>query len=167
MVLESMKGRGSPWQVSMTDLGGVRLSELVSLGAALRGCGSGADSAETVAARIVSLLYDELRSGQERSCVLVRFYATQQLRNLPQELQTFARTVVDDVPLAGHVPCLTLLATAGQRPEWNDRRNSARHQAVPLPSERVLERFPMISQLVRQLGVRVGALTAAHPAYPR
>ncbi len=147
----------------MTDLGGVRLSELVSLGAALRGCGSGADSAETVAARIVSLLYDELRSGQERSCVLVRFYATQQLRDLPQELQTFARTVVDDVPLAGYVPCLTLLATAGERPEWNDRRSSARHQAVPLPSERVLERFPMISQLIRQMGVRVGALIEPDP----
>jgi hypothetical protein len=49
--------------------------------------------------------------------------------------------------------CLTLLATVGDEPEWNDRRSSEGHQAIPLPSPYVVERAPMIAQLIREFGM--------------
>jgi len=54
--------------------------------------------------------------------------------------------------------CLTLLATAGEEPAWNDRRASVAHRALPLTSAESIARSPMISQLIRQLGVEIGTL---------
>ena len=56
---------------AVADLGAFRLSELAALGAALRRCGAGAGSLESAAQGIVHLLYDELRSADQRSCALV------------------------------------------------------------------------------------------------
>lgn len=143
---------------AVADLGAFRLSELAALGAALRRCGAGAGSLESAAQGIVHLLYDELRSADQRSCALVRFYKTHPLGALDEDLQAFAKALVGDVRLSTSTPCLTLLATAGDRAEWNDRRASRQHQAVPLPSEQVVDSFPMISQLIHQFGLQVGTL---------
>jgi hypothetical protein len=54
--------------------------------------------------------------------------------------------------------CLTLLATAGDRPEWNFPENSVAHRAIPLVSKEIVSRAPMISSLMQQLGVEIDAL---------
>jgi len=59
--------------------------------------------------------------------------------------------------------CLTLLATAGDLPEWNRREASVGHQAIPLPSEAFVARFPMISQLIHQFGLETSALLKPTP----
>ena len=59
--------------------------------------------------------------------------------------------------------CLTLLATRGQESDWNDRRKSRGHAAIPLPSEKIVENAPMISQLIAQLGVDVSAIPRPEP----
>lgn len=56
-----------------------------------------------------------------------------------------------------------LLATAGDRPEWNDRAASRGHRAIPLPSPEVVQQAPMISRMMQQMGVDVGALTGRSP----
>jgi two-component system NtrC family sensor kinase len=61
------------------------------------------------------------------------------------------------------VKCLTLLGTAGEEEAWNSRRRSEGHRAIPLPSAEVVERFPMISQLVRQLGLELPEVVAPDP----
>jgi hypothetical protein len=50
---------------------------------------------------------------------------------------------------------LTLLATAGDKPEWNSRKTSVGHKAIPLPSARVVSQAPMISQLIVQFGLDI------------
>ena len=47
---------------------------------------------------------------------------------------------------------LVLLATAGDVDAWDDRRLSIGHKAIPLPSVEIVERAPMIAQLIREVG---------------
>jgi PAS domain S-box-containing protein len=49
--------------------------------------------------------------------------------------------------------CLTLLGTAGEKPEWNERHRSRRYRSIPLADKQALSQFPMVSQLLQQLGV--------------
>ena len=56
------------------------------------------------------------------------------------------------------MPSLTLLATAGDLPEWNDRTRSASHAVIPLESVEVVERAPMIAQLILTMGLDIEAV---------
>jgi hypothetical protein len=42
--------------------------------------------------------------------------------------------------------CLTLMASAGLRPEWNDRTRSKHYKAIPITDDRFSIQFPMLSQ---------------------
>jgi len=53
---------------------------------------------------------------------------------------------------------LTLLASAGVKPEWNGRESSAGHQAIPLASVQIVQKAPMIWQLIQQLGLEVATV---------
>jgi hypothetical protein len=150
----------------MYDLAHFTPSEMTRCGIAIRRFGSGAQSMEETANGIVRYLYEELGDQQtgERACALVRFYKTHVYGELPLVLADFARGI-----LGGNAPppttkCLTLLATAGERPEWNARHMSAGHQAIPLPSPELVARLPMIAQLIKQFGIEVQTLLAADPA---
>jgi hypothetical protein len=150
----------------MYDLAHFTSSEMTRCGIAMRKFGSGAQSMEETANRIVRYLYEELGDQQtgERACALVRFYKTHAYGELPSELREFASDI-----LGGDVPppttkCLTLLATAGERPEWNARHTSVGHQAIPLPSPELVARLPMIAQLIKQFGIEIQTLLAADPA---
>jgi hypothetical protein len=105
------------------------------------------------AGSIVRYLYDELGDGDgNRACALVRLYKTHPYGELPADLQAFARAALDEEPTPD-IRCLTLLGSAGDEEAWNDPRRSAGHQAIPLPGEQMLERLPMVSQLISQLGL--------------
>jgi two-component system, NtrC family, sensor kinase len=142
------------------DLPTFSLGDMLRCGQELRDVASAGRSMETVAQAVVRFLHDAFRHPQtgERQCLLVRFYKTHRYAALPTILQSFARLQLGaDVP-SDDMRCLTLLATAGLRDEWNDRRRSRRHRAIPLPSEAVVERTPMIAQLIRQLGLDVATV---------
>jgi len=93
------------------------------------------------------------------ACALVRLYKTERFFDLDPELQDFARSISDVEP-TDELRCLTLLGTAGTEPAWNDRSLSAGHRAIPLPSEELVERLPMVAQLIRQLGIDIGVVVA-------
>ena len=142
----------------MYDLTSFSLSEMTACGSRLRRLGESARSLEEAAARIVRYLYDHLtdpRTG-ESACALVRFFKTHPYGELDAELQRFARQMAGSHPVSARTKCLVLLGTAGDRPEWNTRRASAGHQAIPLASEKLVAQFPMISQLLTQFGLEVG-----------
>lgn len=61
--------------------------------------------------------------------------------------------------LDGRAPVLTLLATRGTRPEWNDRRRSQLHLALPLVSSALVEASPMIASLLDDMGVRLTSVS--------
>jgi hypothetical protein len=94
-------------------------------------------------------------SDGSRACALVRCYKTHLYGKLEPELQSFAKAVLKGLPLGNGVRCLTLLGTVGEEKAWNSRRTSAGHQAIPLPSAEIIEKAPMIAQLIRQFGLEL------------
>ncbi len=148
----------------MYDLANFSLSDMTRCGVELRKLGAGASSMEEAANRIVRQLFEQLQSpNREPACVLVRMFVTLPYSELEPGQQAFARSLlgVDDAPPA--MKCLTLLATAGVMDAWNSRTTSTGHQALPLVSEASVSRSPMIAQLIRQLGIEIGALLETGP----
>jgi hypothetical protein len=132
-------------------------------GDVIRKLGEGVDSMEAAAQQIARYLYDELGTADGgHAFPLVRVYKTHAYGKLPPALRDFAAGVHGDVP-PEDVRCLTLLGTAGDEPAWNDRRQSSGHQAIPLPSEHVVEQLPMVLQLITQLGLDVNMVVRPDP----
>lgn len=144
------------------NLGDLQLADMLRCSQGLRRAAQGAPSMESAASAVCRFLYDELGDGGEgRGCVLVRFYKTHPYRALPPDLQRFAKRAFGAVAISPPEPamkCLTLLATVGDEPQWNDRQASENHQAIPLPSPYVVERAPMIAQLIREFGMDLGSV---------
>lgn len=149
----------------MHDLTRFTLSDMITCSSALRGLGAGATSMEEVANRIVRYLYDDLidMPSGARACALVRFYKTHPYQGLDPELRGVARALLGDQPVSPSMKCLTLLATAGEQPEWNARRRSVGHKVIPLPSEQIVVQFPMVAQLVKQFGMEISTVLDPDP----
>lgn len=146
------------------DLTNFTIREMSACGKAMRAMGEGAASMEETAGRIVRHFYDGLVDSEgERGSALVRFYKTHPYRGLDGELQGFARSLLGGEPPSPDMKCLVLLATAGDRGEWNSRRSSQGHQAIPLPSEEAVHQAPMVSNLVTQLGIPLGLVIRPEP----
>lgn len=143
----------------MHDLADFGLRDMAELGPRLRKAGDGATTMQGAAQRIVEELRSSLRQGPggPPACPLVRFYKTHPVGELPKGLQTFAQGAAQK-ELHPETRCLTLLATAGERAEWNDTRKSRGHQAIPLTSEEMVAQAPMISSLIQQLGLPVSTV---------
>lgn len=142
------------------------LSDMVRTSAALRTLGRESVSIEDLADRVVHYLRDALVdpvTGQPDTA-LVRFYKTHPYGALPDALQDYAAGLLDKhaTPNAS-MKCLTLLGTVGDDPSWCDRLQSSGHRAVPLPSEEVVARLPMIAQLISQFGLALGTVVEPDP----
>ena len=127
---------------------------------------------EATAQQITRFLYDELVTAEgTRACALVRCYKTHRFAGLPDDLRRFARRTLrsHDAPvdITDSMRCLALLATVGDEPSWNERHLSKGHQAIPLPSSQVVERAPMISQLVHQFGLTLSDVLQPSPEVVR
>jgi hypothetical protein len=132
------------------------LGEMLRCGAQVRRATVDAPTLEAAASAIVRYLYDAFRNeAGDRSFALVRCFATCAFGSLDAELQQAAMRQAGGAELHDDTRCLTLMATAGAQPEWNDRTRSRGHRAIPLPSPEVLERAPMLAALVRQMGLDV------------
>ena len=140
------------------------LAEMTRCGIDLRRSGAGASSMEEAAERIVRYLYDRLRDPalERPACALVRMFVTLPFDELQPEQQSFSERILGARPDPS-MKCLTLLATAGDEPDWNSRHDSKAHQALPLPSAEAVSRSPMIAQLIRQLGIEISALLSETP----
>jgi hypothetical protein len=149
----------------MHDLTKFTLRDMTELGTAIRKLGSGAESMEEAANRIVRYLYDHLIDEQtgEKACALVRFYKTHPYGKLEANLHEFAHNLLGYQPEEPTLKCLTLLGTAGDKPEWNSRIDSVGHKAIPLPNEKVVEQIPMISQLIKQFGLEINTVLEPAP----
>jgi len=146
------------------DLQNFDLQQMLRCGLAVRRATSEAHTMEDALARVCRFLYEELRDRTgNRACALVRAYKTHPYGELEPALQRFASAAMGGTAPAPSMKCLTLMASAGDRPEWNDRRRSAGHQAIPLPRPDIVEKAPMIAQLIRQFGLDLAqVVTASH-----
>jgi serine phosphatase RsbU (regulator of sigma subunit) len=141
----------------MYDLTRFTLRDMAECGLALRQFGLGVESMEEASNRIVRYLYENFctKPTGEKSCALVRLFKTHPYKDLEVELAEYARSMLDHYPPLPAMKCMTLLATVGEQTEWNSRHTSVGHKAIPLASESVVAQIPMISQLIRQLGLDI------------
>jgi two-component system, NtrC family, sensor kinase len=177
MVIEQIKTIGSPIAATpleivandklapareLYDLTRFSLADMVRCGSELRHLGARSTTQEEMAGKIVRHLYDHLadRDSGRRACILVRFFKTHPFAGLQPDLREFAQALIPSATLSPETKCLTLLASAGEEPQWNSRRNSRRHQAIPLLSEASVKEIPMIAQLLHQLGLKLSDLMA-------
>ncbi|MDB4874952.1 MAG: hypothetical protein JWM41_1398 [Gemmatimonadetes bacterium] len=123
---------------------------------------------EATARRVCGFFYDELTTPEgARACALVRCYKTHAYGHLPDDLRRFAKRALRsneaEVELTDSMRCLTLLATVGDDPSWNERHLSKGHQAVPLPSPQIVQRAPMIAQLIHEFGLALSDVVQPSP----
>ncbi|OOP57115.1 MAG: hypothetical protein AYP45_05345 [Candidatus Brocadia carolinensis] len=147
------------------DLVNFTIRDMTKCGKILRNIGKGANNMEDVANRIVHYLYNNLIDGESgnRASSLIRFFKTHTYEKLDDELQNFSRKMLGDYSVLPGMKCLTLLATAGENPEWNFRKISKGHKAIPLPSEQSVHQIPMIRTLILQLGLSISMVVKPDP----
>jgi PAS domain S-box-containing protein len=143
----------------MSDALKFSLLDLVRCATRLRAIGSQSSTMEEAARGIVDHLYTTLvgnDAAASRACKLIRFYKTHQFGSLDEPRRQFVQQRAGT--LADHTPCLTLLASRGDEPQWNDVAGSREHQAIPLRDREAVASLPMVSRLVQQLGVDLGPI---------
>ena len=92
------------------------------------------------------------------SIVLARVFGTVPADRLPPA-ERAAADAAAGVALFPRTDVLTLFATAGTQPAWNERHRSEAHLAIPLVSRAHVENIPMVSRLLSDLRYR-------HPGDP-
>jgi hypothetical protein len=117
------------------------------------------ESLSAAAQRAVEFFHGELVDDEGRpACALVRLFKTHPYGDLPPELQEVARrAAAPEVPAAAS-RCLILLGTRGQEEAWSFPERSAGHRAIPLLSVEMVEKAPMISQLITQMGLEIATV---------
>ena len=106
-----------------------------------------------IATTVVDALYEKF----DESLVLARAFLTVPYQTLPERQQRFAANLARAVELehllGPHTPVHSLLATRGRVSEWNHPRESRGHLAIPLLSEAFVSSIPMMSRLLKELGL--------------
>jgi hypothetical protein len=146
------------------DLTKFDLGDMLKSSLRLREVASGAPTLEASAQRACRFLYDELVGPDgQRACALVRCYKTHAYSSLEPELQGFAREALGSEQPRPTMKVLTLMATIGQSAGWNSRHLSRGHRAIPLASPEMVEKAPMISQLIKELGLELTTVLQPSP----
>ena len=119
----------------MYSISGFSLADMTRCGSELRTMGENASSMEQVADKIVRSLYDRVveEDTGARRLSLVRLFKTHPYEDLDPELKRFSVDALGHEPEVSSTKCLTLLATAGVKDEWNSRLFSKHHKTIPLP----------------------------------
>ncbi|HAO19855.1 MAG TPA: hypothetical protein DCQ37_04785 [Desulfobacteraceae bacterium] len=116
------------------------------------------DCMEDAAKKFTSAIYREF----SKSFVLSRLFITVPFCDLPDTNKTFVEKLAVSKGLQSQLqdntPVLSLLGTCGQNGLWNDRNNSSAHIGIPLLSEAFIDAIPMMSRLLKELGIRISWL---------
>ncbi|HSP35885.1 MAG TPA: hypothetical protein VLU46_16350 [Thermoanaerobaculia bacterium] len=116
------------------------------------------------AERVVDFFYENLADAKgNRACALVRMFKTHPFEALDDELRSFASSIVPDAYRIPGLRCLVLVATRGEEPAWNSCHESRGHRCIPLASEKMVEEAPMISQLIKQIGLKISDVVHPDP----
>jgi len=102
------------------------------------------------------LMYEHLKG----SVILCRLFLTRQYGELPEPNKQFVRNLVGSAgpeqQLKNETLILSLLGSHGENPEWNDCSHSKGHLGIPLISPDFIEKIPMMSRLLKALGLGLG-----------
>ena len=99
----------------------------------------------------------DIHAKFSESVVLARAFFTVPFLSLPLESVEFVQSLAESAgggsDLKPTTPVLSLVGTQGQEAAWNDRRKSEGHTGIPLVSSAFVDAIPMISRLLKELGV--------------
>lgn len=102
-------------------------------------------------------LVHDLQTQFDESVVIARAFVTVPLQALPRAnrefVQNLARSAGAEGDLKDSTPVLSLIGTYGREEGWQDRRRSKGHVGIPLISSSFIGAIPMISRLLKELGV--------------
>jgi len=151
----------------MYDLKSFGLQEMIESGKELRKASDSVSSMQQAASRVVDMFYDCFRIGEtgERCCALVRCFKTHPLGGLPGPVRRVASATLVKTDPPPSMRCLALLASRGDKPEWNSPESSAAHRVIPLPSARIVEQAPMIARLIVQMGLEIEDVVDPKPGF--
>jgi hypothetical protein len=93
-----------------------------------------------------------IHSVFDESVVIARVFTTVPFESLPSSNQEFVTGLVGH-EVQPKTPVLSLIGTHGQQEDWTDRRKSKGHIGIPLVSSEFVGGIPMISRLLKELGV--------------
>ena len=135
---------------SLADLGNLRaeLKRLTSESPTLRDAGQ--------------ICVDKLHQEFAESLALVRLFATVPFAFLPEREQAFARRLATERKVLSQLTedtiVVTLLASRGSMPEWNDPGSSRHHLAIPVLSASFIQTIPLVSRVLAETGMGVAWL---------
>ena len=113
----------------------------------------GATLLEYAAQKYIDIIYEKFKD----SIVLVRLFATIQFKDLPKPNQIFVNKLAKSAGIASLIKdntfILSLLGTNGENQQWKNRYNSKGHIGIPLASSDFIEEIPMMSRLLKELGL--------------
>lgn len=138
----------------MYSLARFSLLEMTECSAVLRQLGEQSTSLQEAASRAVDYLFNTLGNVDTgaRDCVLVRCFKTSSYRRLDPATQEMVREKLGATAPFPDLKCFTLIATAGEEPDWNRVECSHRYRVIPMVSADFVKQFPMFSQLLHQFG---------------
>lgn len=119
------------------------------LGERIKGC----KTLEQAAEEAMDLLYGTFSD----SIVLARLFVVVPHGELPAANRSFVSELAHSQGITDLINdetyVISLLGTRGVRPEWNDRRNSNGHVGIPLASADFIDRIPMMSRMLKEVGL--------------
>ena len=102
-------------------------------------------------------LVASLQEKFDESVVIARAFLTVPYGSLPPKNREFVQQLAESAGAAADLkpatPVLSLIGTYGQETDWRDRRKSKGHVGIPLISSSFVDAIPMISRLLKELGV--------------
>ncbi len=132
----------------MSTFGSYSVAQLGSLRAELKELGSACSNLREAGGIVLDRLFAEFGD----SLVLARLFGTVPFAFLPEREQGFARRIAEQRSLSAELTpdtiVVTLLASRGRRPEWNDPSSSRRRLAIPILNESSFDAIPLIGRLL-------------------
>ncbi len=135
-------------------------TSLVRVSSSLTKLHGGSLYMEDIANLLTNHFYEVFRRapGEPSQCSLVRLFKTCAHNELPLELRPELSPDAD--PDRRY---LALLGSRGDNSQWDSRQGSANHQAISLESTEVVDSIPMISNLIRMLGLNLSDVVKPNP----
>jgi hypothetical protein len=107
--------------------------------------------------KAAQVFIDEIYKSFKESIVLARVFASLRYRDLPIDVRQFVDGLGSAKGVKGLISdktmVLALMGTNGVNPDWRDRKMSDGHLGIPLASVAFVEAIPMISRLLKELGL--------------
>lgn len=137
----------------MSKINNFTPQELYNLQDRVDGRIQGSSCLEDAAQRFTDVMYEQFSDV----IALTRLFVTVPYIDLPPANRAFVNKLAASTGISSSIRdnmlVLSLVGTRGEKATWNNRRDSEGHVGIPLASAAFVEEIPMISRLLKELGL--------------